>query len=1096
MFQLRSLLVATLLVCAVPALAAKPAEEKPKAKMDPGTFTGLAFRSIGPAMISGRISDIAVHPKDHGTWYVTAASGNVWKTTNYGTSWTPIFDTQGSYSIGCVTLDPNDPGVVWIGTGENNSQRSVAYGDGVYKSVDGGKTFENVGLKGSEHIGKILVDPRNSNVVWVAAQGPLWNDGGDRGLYKSVDGGKTWELSLKISERTGVSDVVMDPRNPDVMLASAYQRRRHVWTLINGGPESGLHKSVDGGKTWKKLEGGLPSGDVGRIGLAISPVNPDTVYALVEAADKGSGCYRSRDGGWSWEKRSDYSPTSPQYYQELIADPKLEDRVYSMDTWMQVSEDGGKTFRKVGERFKHVDNHALWIDPQEVDHMIAGCDGGVYWTRDRGATWNWIANLPLAQFYKVAVDNAAPFYNVYGGTQDNNTVGGPVRTRTAHGIVNSDWYITVGGDGFQAAIDPTNPDIVYSQWQHGNLVRYDRKTGETVDVQPQPGPGEPPLRWNWDSPLVVSPHSPTRLYFAAQRLFRTDDRGNTWSPVSPDLTRQLDRNKLPVMGRVWSVDSVAKNNSTSFYGNLVALSESPKREGRLAVGSDDGLIQVTDDDGKSWTKIDSFPGVPERSYVSRVLWSLHDADVLYATFDNHKMGDYKPYVLRSTNLGKSWAAIAGNLPERGTVYAIVEDPVKRDLLFAGTEFGVFFTVDGGKAWVQLKGGIPTTQARDLAIQEREGDLVVASFGRGFYVLDDLSPLREVSESALSSGEALLYPVKDAWMFVPSSPFGGDDKASFGDAFFTAPNPPQGAVFTYYLRDGYKSLRDQRREAEKEKAKKGEDVFYPSWDDLRKEDREEAPAIVLTVTDEDGQVVRRVEGPTAAGFQRVAWDLRYPTFEPTRLTPPDDDPFSPKPVGPLAAPGTYRVALAKRIGGTLTPLGEPRTFKAVPLGEASLPGPDREALLTFQRKTGRLQRAVMGAIRSAGEAQTRIDHLEKSLADAPGADPKLAEDVRAIEGRLKDLRVQLTGDDTVARRSEPTPPSIVDRVQQVVNGHWYATTDATQTHRRNYEIAAGQFAPVLEKLRGLVLVDLKRVEDEAEKAGAPWTPGRVPEWKPE
>jgi photosystem II stability/assembly factor-like uncharacterized protein len=1100
MFQLRSVLATLLVVCAFPALAAKapakPEEDKPKPKMDSGTFTGLAFRAIGPAMISGRISDIAVDPKDHGTWYVTAASGNVWKTTNYGTTWSPIFDSQGSYSIGCVALDPKNPLVVWIGTGENNSQRSVAYGDGVYKSVDGGKSFVNVGLKGSEHIGKILVDPRNSEVVWVAAQGPLWNDGGDRGLYKSVDGGTTWELSLKISDKTGVTDVVMDPRNPDVMIAAAYQRRRHVWTLINGGPESALYKTTDAGKTWKKIESGMPSGDVGRIGLAVSPVNPDTVYAIVEAAEKGSGFYRSLDGGWSWEKRSDYVASGPQYYNEIIADPKFEGRVYSMDTWMHVTEDGGKTFTKVGEKFKHVDNHALWIDPSDVDHMIAGCDGGVYWTRDRGATWNWIANLPLAQFYKVAVDDAKPFYNVYGGTQDNNTVGGPVRTRTAHGIVNSDWFITVGGDGFQAAIDPTNPDIVYSQWQHGNLVRYDRKTGETVDIQPQPGPGEAPLRWNWDSPLVISPHAPTRLYFAAQRLFRSDDRGNTWTPVSPDLTAQIDRNKLKVMGRVWGVDTVAKNNSTSFYGNLVALSESPKKEGRLAVGSDDGLIHVSDDGGKNWTKIASFPGVPDRSYVSRVLWSRHDADVLFATFDNHKMGDFKPYVLRSADLGKSWTSVSGNLPARGTVYAIVEDPVKRDLLFAGTEFGVFFTVDGGANWVQLKGGIPTQQARDLAIQEREGDLVVATFGRGFYVLDDLSPLREVGETALASTEARLYPVRNTWMFVPSTPFGGDDKASFGDAYFTAPNPPFGAVFTYYLRDGYKSLKEQRREADQSKAKKGEDVFYPSWDDLRKEDREEPPTVVLTVTDEDGQVVRRVEGPAKSGFQRVAWDLRYPAFEPTRLTPPDDDPFSPKPAGPLAAPGTYTVTLAKRVGGVTTPLSEPRTFRTTPLGEASLPDPDREALLAFQRKTGRLQRAVMGAIRSAGEAQVRIDHLKKALADTPGADPKLADEVRAIEGRLKDLRVELTGDDTVARRNEPTAPSIADRVQQVVFGHWYATTDATATHRRNYEIASGQFAPVLERLRALVLVDLKRIEDAAEKAGAPWTPGRVPEWKPE
>jgi len=1068
--------------------------EKPKA-LKSETYSGLKFRNIGPALTSGRVVDLAIPAGQSQVWYVAVASGGVWKTTNAGTTFSPIFDGEGSYSIGCVTVDPRNPLVVWVGSGENNSQRSVGYGDGVYRSIDGGKNWENLGLKESEHIARIVVHPNDSNTIYVAAQGPLWSKGGDRGLYKSVDGGKTWERILHVDDYTGVTDFALDPRDPNVMYAASYQRHRRVWTLINGGPGSGFHKSTDGGKTWRRIKGGLPGVDMGRIGLAVSPVDPNYLYAIIEAADRKGGFYRSTDMGESWSKMSDYVATSPQYYNEIVADPKFRDRVYSLDTWMNVTEDGGKNFRRLGERNKHVDNHVIWIDPDNNDHILIGCDGGLYESYDRGQIYDYKANLPITQFYKLALDNAEPFYNVYGGTQDNNTQGGPVRTLNNHGIRNSDWFITLGGDGFQPRVDPTDPNIVYSQLQHGVLVRYDRKSGEAIDIQPQPEPGEPGSRWNWDSPLIISPHLHTRLYFASQRLYKTDDRGDTWKAISPDLTRQLDRNKMKVMDRVWSVDAVAKNASTSFYGNCVSLSESPKQPGLLYVGTDDGLVQVSEDGGKNWRRQATFPGVPELTYVSRLEASQHDPDVVYAAFNNHKMGDFKPYLLRSSNRGRSWTSIAGDLPERGSVWSLAEDHVNRDLLFAGTEFGVYFTRDGGKHWVQLKGGLPTIAIRDLAIQKRENDLVLATFGRGFAVLDDYSPLRQADDK-LFAGSGGLLPVKDALMYVQQSPLGGQDQAEQGANYFVAPNPAFGATFTYYLKDKLQTRRQRRLDTEKELAKAGKDVYYPSWDSLRAEDREEDPKIILTISDAEGNVVRRIYGANEAGFQRVAWDFTYPAAVPTDLSAAAPDRYDNVPTGPPAVPGTYTVSLAKRVEGVVTPIGEPQKFVCKPLGLGSFPIADRAEVNQFQRKTARLQRAVEGAERVVGETRTRINHLKKAIDDTPTADGDLAIKVREMERRLEDIRVELSGDAALARRNEATAPSISDRVDQVIYGQWSTTTNPTASHRRGYEIAARQFTPLLGKLRQLVTVDLVELENRAEVAGAPWTPGRFPTWSGE
>ncbi|HTQ81385.1 MAG TPA: glycosyl hydrolase [Thermoanaerobaculia bacterium] len=1070
----------------------KKAAEK-KTAWNADTFSGLELRNIGPALTSGRIVDLAVDPKDKRVWYVATAASGVWKTRNAGVTWSPIFDSEASFSIGCVTVDPNDSLVVWVGSGENNSQRSVSYGDGVYKSVDGGVSWENVGLKTSEHIGKIVVDPRDSRVVYVAAQGPLWAAGGERGLYKTADGGKTWKRSLFVSDNTGVTDIAMDPQNPDVLYAASYQRRRHVWTLIDGGPESAIYKSTDAGATWTKLGKGLPKEDTGRIGLAVSPMKPQVVYAIVEAAGKASGFYRSADGGANWEKRNKRIASSPQYYQELFPDPKTFDRIYSVDVWIQVTEDGGKTFRRLGENDKHSDNHIVWIDPDQTDHLLVGCDGGLYESWDHAATWQFKSNLPITQFYRVSVDNALPFYNVYGGTQDNFSLGGPSRTLSQSGIVNSDWFVTVGGDGFQSQADPEDTNVVYAESQYGGLIRFDKKSGEQIYIQPQPGKGEPPLRYNWDSPLIISPHSHTRLYFAANRLFRSDDRGDHWQAVSPDLTRQIDRNRLPVMGRVWGIDAVAKNTSTSFYGNIVALSESPRQEGLLYVGTDDGLIQVSEDGGAHWRKTESFPGVPDRTYVSRVEASPRDADTVYAAFDNHKMGDFKPYLLKSTDRGRTWTSIASDLPARGSVYVVLEDPVKPSLLYAGTEFGAFFSADSGKHWLQFKGGLPPVPVRDMVVQKREGDLVLASFGRGFFILDDLTPLREATAESLDRGP-VLFPVKPVQLYNPSALLGGRGKSFQGASYFTAPNPPAGAVFTYYLKDELKTRQKVRRDEEKKLAKEGKDVLYPTWESLEAEEREPEPAVILTVSDEEGHVVRRLSGPTSAGFHRVAWDLRFPPANPTSLGDEDPGPFNEPPRGPMVVPGTYRVALAQQVDGKETPLGAPQTFTATALGLASLKAPDAKAVFRFERDTAKLQRAVLGATSAIDEAKTRLDYIDKALLDTPGAEPRLGEAARALRGRLEDLTVEIGGGTIQARHEEPSLPSIVARVEGIVDGSWSASAAPTQVQLDAYRGASDEFARFLPKLQQLE-ADLKKLEDQLEAAGAPWTPGRIPTWEP-
>jgi len=1042
----RILLTAFVTGLAVTALVAGGQGQGGGGALTADVLKSLELRSIGPALATGRVADIAIDPKNPSVWYVATAFGGLWKSVNRGISFAPIFDDYTSFTLCCVVIDPKDSNVVWLGTGENASQRSAHFGDGVYKSMDAGKTWKRMGLAASEHIGKIAIDPRNTSTVYVASQGPLWSAGGDRGLYKTIDGGATWAQVLRISDDTGVSDVVMDPKNPLVLYASAYQRRRAVGQMIGGGPEGGIFKTTDGGKTWKKLAGGLPKGDMGRAGLAIDGrKTPATVLAIIDAKRDESGFYRSDDGGATWARigkmaaasglrgfggagaagaQAAPSPQAPAggqraqgapaavagarqaqagapqaqapapqaqaggaqagapragarggaaddwyrgggaaYYHEIFVDPNKPDTIWSMNTNVERSTDGGKTWARVNweNTGVHVDHHAIVWDPTDKNHILLGNDGGLYESYDEGATWRFFASIPVTQYYRVSVDNAKPFYNVCGGAQDNWSHCGPSRSLNRWGVRTSDWFIVGGGDGFQTRNDPNDPTIVYASSQDGNVSRLDLKTGLSRSIRPpmsrqmrgaggddalggapagaapsaqgaagaagaqapgaQGGQGQRggagggaaagSDRANWDAPYIISPHSPTRVYWASNKLYRSDDRGDTWAAISGDLSRNLKREEIPIMGKVWPPDSVALNVSTTALSNIVSLDESPLLEGLIWVGTDDGLVQVTEDGGKNWRKIEQFPNVPQWTYVSDVFASPRDANTVFVTLNNWQRGDYKPYIVKSADRGKTWSNITGNLPDRHDAWSIIQDHVNGDLLFAGTEFGLFFTVDGGRNWVQLKGGMPPAQVRDMTVQRGENDLVLATFGRGFYVLDDYSPLREITPQALAE-EARLFPLRDTYSFSQTgmSPAGS---ASIGAMAgnWTAPNPPFGAVFTYQLKQALPA-------------------------DTK---------LVLTITDGTGKQVRQIELGTTAGVRRIAWNLRG---DAPAVAAPAGAPQGQRGAGgggqagaaggvgrggaPLVPAGRYTATLGKLVGDKVTAMGPSQAFRIVQVNQ--------------------------------------------------------------------------------------------------------------------------------------------------------------------
>jgi len=1083
------LLVAIVLFTANFALAKKKKDkEKDDNKIEASLFSGLKWRSIGPAFTSGRIADFAVDPENFSTYYVAAASGHIWKTTNNGISFKPVFDNYGTYSIGCLAMDPNNSNVIWAGTGENNHQRALGYGNGVYKSVDGGKSWKNMGLKESRQIGEILVDPRNSDVVYVAAEGSAWGPGGQRGLYKTTDGGITWDSVLYISENTGVANISFEPGNPDVIYAGAEQRRRRQFTKIGGGPESAFYKSTDAGATWNKLENGIPGVDKGGMEIVVSPADPDYVYLMFEASGDKGGIFRSTDRGGSFKKMDKYH-SSGQYYTELVCDPHDKNKLYSLDTWSKVSVDGGKTWKSIGNNKRHVDDHALWLDPVNEGHFIIGGDGGVYESWDAGKTYLYKQNLPVTQFYRVNVDNTEPFYWIYGGTQDNNSLGGPSRNIKNAGVSGNEWVITLGGDGFWQASEKSNPDIAYSAYQYGNIYRYDRKSGEKIKIKPTPKKGELTFRWNWDTPFFLSPHKETRLYIAANKVFRSDDRGNSWVAISEDLTRDEDRNQFKVMGKYWPASAVAKDVSTSQWGTIVSLNESTLKEGLIYAGTDDGLIQITEDGGKNWTKISSFPGVPEYTYVSDIFSSTHDENVVFAAFNNTKSDDFKPYLLKSNDKGKTWVSIAANLPENGSVHSIAQDPVNKDLLFVGTEFSFYFSLDGGKEWTKFANGLPDVAVRDIAIQEREKDLAIATFGRGFYILDDYSALRELNADKLKNEEAILFPVKDALMFVQT---GGGYGSGSGN--FVAKNPDFGATFTYFLKEVPKSLKSERLKKEKELFKNGEPIPQPTKEILDKENAERSAVLKFVIKNESGDIVKVIYKNASKGINRLNWDLRYQSPGAISLKGDEFNPTKSNGSSFRALPGHYTVEFSMIHNGEEKPMAGPVGFEAVVLNNTSLPAEDRAALDAFYKEVMELWRVTSGTEKYFSQLEEKTAFVQQALQQTPGAPIELKNQANDIKVELEKIDFLFEG--TSAKASwEEVPPEqmpLSNRFNAIVWTSWQSTSAPTESQKENYRILMEEFPPALEKLKQID-GQLKDLESELDKMNAPYTPGRVPKF---
>ena len=1060
-------------------------KQKDNAKTENVLLNAFKLRNVGPALLSGRIADIAIHPNDESTWYIAVGSGGVWKTQNAGTTWNPIFDSQPTYSIGSITIDPSNTNTIWVGSGENVGGRHVGYGDGVYKSTDGGKKWKNMGLKNSEHISEIIVHPQDSNIVYVASQGPLWSSGGDRGLYKTNDGGKSWNKILGGSEWTGVTDIMMDSRHPNIIYAATWDRHRTVEMYMGGGPGSGIHRSDDDGKTWKKLTNGIPKSNLGKIGIAMSYQDSDVIYAAIELDRTKGGVFKSIDRGESWKKMSNTvsGGTGPHYYQELYTSPHKFDRLYLMNVQILTSENGGKTFRTLeGGRQKHSDHHAIAFKKSDPDYIMVGTDAGVYESFDLAQNWHYFLNLPLTQFYKVAVNNAEPFYHIFGGTQDNGSAGGPSATDERFGITNKDWYKTLGSDGHQSATDPVYNDIIYATTQEGRFHRVDLATGEQVFIQPQALEGDPHERYNWDTPIIVSPHDPAKIYIGSYRVWESKDRGDSWNPISGDLTRNENRIELPIMGRKQSWDNPWDVKAMSQYNTITSLSESPVKEGVIWAGTDDGFIQVTSDGGNSWKKIPTTKlGLADRAFVNDIKADLFDENTVYVSLDNHKEGDLNPYLFKSDDMGDSWESISSNIPKRTLIWRFVQDHIKKDLFFLATEFGIYTSLDSGKNWQKLPGS-PTISFRDIVIQERENDLVGASFGRGFFVLDDYSALREMTPENLSNKGKLFKP-RDAKLFRPRNSLGNT-----GGQFYTAKNPTYGAVFTYHLTDMPKTSKSKRIQSEKKLNAEKKDIPFPGYDVLSDEMNEKSPSLILTIKDSEGNHIRNVKKNASNGSGRIAWNLRHESYFPVRAGADSSGPrwghFNPS--GPYVTPGEYHAELYIENNGVIEKLDGPVAFNVKPLRKHTLSGSSYDDYNSFRKRVSSLYIDMSRYQDEFEIMKTKVQILDKASLKLNIFSPDIINKISEFKNKYNKFESEIDGNPAKAEIGEWDKVTLSTRVQIAMQGlsTSYGPTDLNSS---NLEIAEELFEELKVNIQNLKS-ELDSLEKEVKELNPPHLSG--------
>jgi photosystem II stability/assembly factor-like uncharacterized protein len=1046
MFQIKgqtrfSILILVFIICFA-SLAV--AQDKSPNKLDETFLKNLQFRSIGPAIMGGRIDDIAVVESNPSIYYVGAATGGVWKTVNNGTTFEPIFDTQSNTSIGDIAIAPSDPNIIWVGTGEANNRQSSSWGDGIYRSLDGGKTWTNMGLRDTKHIGRVVIDSRDPNIVYVAALGHLWGPNKERGVFKTTDGGKTWSNVLFVNEDTGVIDLAIDPQSPMTLYAAAYQRRRTPWGFNGGGPGSAIYRTVDGGANWTKLTKGLPEGTTGRIGVDVYRGNPNTVYALVENA-KG-GVFRSDDRGDNWRKVSELD-SRPMYYSQIRIDPNNDQRVWQLAANMYNSEDGGKTWVSNIVQRIHGDFHALWIDPANSNHVLAGSDGGLHASYDRGRTWDFINTIPLGQFYEVSMDNQKPFW-VYGGLQDNGSWSGPSGTLNQEGITNDDWYRTGGGDGFYSVVDPTDPTVVYVESQNGSMSRLEMKTGERKSIKPESRPGEKRYRFDWNSPIVISPFNNQTIYFEGNRVFKSTDRGNTWT-WSDDLTKDQDREKLPIMGALPDKNMLSRHDGQETFGQIVTFAESPIKEGLLYAGTDDGNLQISRDGNRTWKNITAnIPGVPKNTYVSRIVPSRYAEGTAYLTLDGHRADDYSTYVFVTNDFGQSWKSIKSNLPAGVTARVIREHPRNQNLLFLGTEFGAYVSFDRGARWTRLQGNLPMVRVDDIQIHPRDNAMVLATHGRSIWVLDDLSPLERAADSILAS-DIHLFDVAPATHFRLYN-----RKGNIGHKWFTAPNPPYGAVINYYLKDKPK-------------------------DDVK-----------ITITNSAGTVVRELKGPKEAGLSRVVWDLRLnsPAPPPEGAGEGGGGGFFGQSRGPRVQPGTYTIKIAagdKTASGTVAVQEDPR----IQIVEA-----DRGKLNDAIARVYALQKSADGARKTMRSLNTQITALQTSLKDNPEVSKQTNDSIQKLADQLSQIQKKLvappdTGGAGPALPDEPRP--LLSQINGLAGGLDSYTAAPTADEMVRIDDLAKQLNDLIAELNKFVETDVANLNKQLREGGLQFlNPGKT------